>query len=228
MTELIVALDGDAADMGAIFLRLRRETPIRWFKIGPQVLLQHAGMILIENMMREDGTLLMADLKVYDTEDTVVNIVRRAVDMGAHMITVHGTPSVMEAVTDAKPKNATYKVLAVGPTTDQPQTDFSHWLEDAPIELCDGIVLGVRSLMRWQKYLAAHKLLAVCPGIRRQHILPLPEYIEWKDSPNDHRNPATPYEALQAKANFIVVGRPITTATDPVVVAKAILDEMVL
>ena len=93
MTELIVALDGDAADMGAIFLRLRRETPIRWFKIGPQVLLQHAGMILIENMMREDGTLLMADLKVYDTEDTVVNIVRRAVDMGAHMITVHGTPS---------------------------------------------------------------------------------------------------------------------------------------
>jgi orotidine-5'-phosphate decarboxylase len=224
--RLIVALDGDAPGMGIVFARLYRETPIRWFKIGPAILLDHSGMILIENMMRETGVNLFLDLKLYDTRDTVDRTVRRAFDLGARFVTVHATPSMVEAAMRAKPPGDRCKVLAIKHLTDQPppwdQEDLrgtALWFEPA-----DGLVLPSWAIKHVHKDDRADKVI-VCPGIRRAGK---PESGGYRnpDDPNNHARPATPTEALRAGADYLVVGRPITAAPDPIAAAKAIIQEM--
>jgi orotidine-5'-phosphate decarboxylase len=219
--RLIVALDSDAADMGAVFLRLYRETSIRFFKVGPQLLLQHSGMVFIENMIREghsNGSAvdLFLDLKVYDTRDTVARVVRHAFDLGARFVTVHATPSVMEAAMRAKPTGERHKVLAVSQLSDQerPTRDvFSKGLDT-----CDGIICPPYAVNVFKQ--SSIGKIFVCPGIRRRSV------IGYVGPDDDHVYTATPAGALSAGADYLVVGRPIWRAPDPVAVARAILAEM--
>ena len=60
--------------------------------------------------------------------------------------------------------------------------------------------------------------IPVCPGIRPK------SGVLWLD--NNHVNPATPAEARDAGADYIVCGRPIYEAPDPVAVARAITAEL--
>lgn len=138
MTELIVALDGDVAHAGAVFSGLYRELGHRWFKIGPQALLQHSGMIFIRNMMRESDVQLMLDLKLYDTVDTVKAATRYAFDLGAKFLTVYAAPSVMTAALSVvKPKNGS--ILAIGKTSDD---HGAYGREvDRSMFACDRVVL---------------------------------------------------------------------------------------
>ena len=221
--RLIVALDGDAAEMGSVFLRLHRETPVRWFKIGPQLLLQHSGMPFIENMLREDDVNLFADMKVYDTRDTVKNVVARAFSLRARFVTVHATPSVMEAAMRAKPADERCKVLAVGPTTDQGDTSISSYAHEQVIralKVCDGIVCHPKLAFHGRR----DKKISICPGIRPSPpaFTKRPDYL----MDGGHSYPQTPIVALKGGADYLVVGRPIWQAPDPIAAALAILAEM--
>lgn len=229
--RLIVALDGDAADMGAVFLRLHRETPVRFFKVGPQMLLQYSGMTLVTNMLRERGVDLFYDGKTYDTRDTVANTVRRAFDLGARFVTVHATPSVMEAAMRAKPDDPRCKVLAVGPTSDRPISDFAtFWDREFPITaITDGIIAPARALEMYpvltRRLKDASKLL-VCPGVRPDPEIVGMGWMEDWEYIGSHASCEMLAMALRAGADYLVVGRPITAAPDPVTAARAILQEM--
>jgi orotidine-5'-phosphate decarboxylase len=223
--KLIVALDCDAPKAGEIFCQLKRELGITWFKVGPQMLLQHSGMILIENMLK-DGCNLFLDLKVYDTRDTVDKTVREAFKLGARFVTVHGTPSVMEAAMQAKSycsqSSLSVAVLAVGSLSDAPREDYNRWLEDAEIEFCDGVICPAAYLPRWKSYLNAHKKLTVCPSIR-----PLSgSWDDWLANCDNHVDPTQPAHAVKFGADYLVVGRPIITAKSPIQAASNILSEM--
>jgi orotidine-5'-phosphate decarboxylase len=226
MTDLIVALDLDAPAAGAVFLRLRRELNQRWFKIGPRSLLDHSGMILIENMLREDARLFF-DLKVYDTRDTVAATTRAAFAAGAEMLTVHATPSMLAAAMGAKRPGSAAKVLAVGALTDSLQDVLSTGITDETLRQCDGLVCSV-PLLRWlTDNDLRQQAIFVCPGIRRGPPPDRPNSIEGGyESPDSHVRLGTPAEARAAGADFVVVGRPILNAADPVAAAWAILEEL--
>ena len=229
--RLIVALDGDTAAMGAVFLRIHINTPIRWFKISPGLLLQHSGMTFVENMMREDGVNLMYDGKIYDTRDTVERTVKAAFDLGARFVTVHATPSVMEAAMRAKPADERCKVLAVSNLSDNP-VEFSSSRLRYALSICDGAICSGRMTEYVRQWISKDKLL-VCPGIRRRwpvgYINKGPESYSTpveSQPANNHVHPTTPAEALCAGADYLVVGRPIWQAPDPVAAARAIIAEM--
>ena len=219
MTELIVALDGNADEIAIVFRRIHRERLTTWFKVGPQLLLQHSGMILVENMLHEGEANLFVDAKLYDTRDTVYETARLAfVEVGARFLSVHATPSMLEAAMRAKPAGDRCKVLAVGPLTDGANPIWQARLSLAEMP-CDGFICpSVGHLALWRDILRREDRtgILVCPGIRP---------AIWPNDDN-HTDPATPAEAKAAGADYIVVGRPIYSAPDPVAAARAIVEEL--
>jgi orotidine-5'-phosphate decarboxylase len=216
MTELIVALDLDAHSAGVVFSRLRRELSQRWFKVGTRLMLDYAGMIFIENMLREDA-LLFLDLKLYDTRDTVAATAALAFALGARMLTVHATPSMLAAAMAAKTSDD-QKVLAVVQLTDSNTHHLSATTEPANF---DGIVCPVQVVREIQMYGGKPEgKIIVCPGIR------LVDHTGRCTPRDNHVFVASPAEAREAGADYIVVGRPIINAPDPVAAARAILKEL--
>lgn len=209
MTELIVALDlPEAIYSHELYDHLRHETEVRWFKVEEDNLLDQFGYNLIRTIARNANLFL--DLKCYKTADSIDRVARRAFDLGARFLSVHATPSMLEAAMRAKPAGDRRKVLAVGSLTDDNGTFFPNHEFD-----CDGIICAVRTLGAWKARTADTSKILVCPGIRP---------IGWPA--DNHVNPATPAEAKAAGADYIVVGRPIINSNDPVKATWAIIDEL--
>ncbi len=212
MTELIVALDMPALEARGLFNQLERETDIIWFKVGVRTMLDYGGSSLCERIAERWN--LMLDLKLYDTRDTVAATARRAFELGARFLTVHATPSMLEAAMAAK-TDERQKVLAVSKLTD---TDpyKSDATSVASLLYADGLVCSTY-VARWLRNTIASRTsqILVCPGIRAAEA-----------SSDNHISPATPSQARAAGADYIVVGRPIINAPDPIAAARAIMEEL--
>lgn len=218
--RLIVALDG-APDQD-LYRALRNQAGVMWFKIGVSTLLSTGGLELARYIVEREDNLFL-DLKLYDTRDTVDRTIHRAFDLGVRFVTVHATPSVMESAMRAKPADPRCKVLAVPTLTDQPTPKTDIFSES--LDTCDGIVCSA-DRVRVLKMSSVDKIF-ICPGIRRGPPKDRPNAIVGGyEQPDNHVTPATPTEALRAGADYLVVGRPIYAAPDPVAEARAILKEM--
>lgn len=200
MTELIVALDAPYERSLSLYDALRG-AGVRWFKVGVPLLLQEGGRGLAEEIAKR-GDRLMLDAKLYDTRDTVLRAVDAAVALGAAMLTVHE-----DCVFNLDGEDR-LKILAVGGLTDgSPLRAFAS----------TGYVAGIVCSVQHARYIRASALdkLLVCPGIRTD------------TQPSDnHTMPSRPSEAVDAGADYIVVGRPIIASPDPVEAAKNILREL--
>lgn len=222
MTELIVALDSDRAI--DLIPNLAR-AGIRIFKLGVWAMLQPYVYPMAQTLIFNEGADWFADLKLYDTSDTVRRTAKRAFAAGAKFLTVHATPSMLEAAMAAKPAGDYHKVIAVGSLTDDPDPEIH--LDHLPfikmLWQTDGIICPVRVAKwfrnpRWGDHGADLGKLLICPGIRPLSIS--------STIIGAHVNPATPAEARDAGADYIVVGRPIYDAPDPVAAARAIMEEL--
>ncbi len=228
MTQLIIALDTKPQPGIRHPVNLLSELSdagVRFFKVSVRNMLAWDTWHTILKVARIRNCDLMFDLKVYDTRDTVKEISRLAFDEGTRFLTVHATPSMLEAAMRAKLGGGDYcKVLAVSCLTD------ATGMEVVPTsDLADGIVCSVHNAHHIRsdnfRYFDPHTNhipgrypgIVVCPGIRRAEMV---------DRPDNHINPASPSEARAAGANYIVVGRPIIDAPDPVAAARAIMEEL--
>lgn len=223
--RLIVALDFTAPGP-AVAMARRLRGLVRTVKIG-SALFTAAGPDVVRRM-RALGFEVMLDLKFFDIPSTVELSCRAAAAHRAALVTVHaaGGPAMLEAASRGARSEARRlgarrpKVLAVTVLTSA---------EDAPAALrarvvqlarealaagCDGVVASVREAAALRRAVGRRPLI-VCPGIR-----PSWAFRE------DQRRIATPAQALEAGADRIVVGRPITGERSPRAAAKAILDEM--
>ncbi len=221
--RLIVALDGDIIEMQLLARRLSSETAVRFFKLGPSSLLQPGFHATVDVILDNCNADLFLDLTLYNTRDTVQVAIKAAFDLGARFVTVHATPSVMEAAMRAKPAGDRCKVLAVGPTTDQGNNAISPYAHETMVcalKICDGVVCHPKLAFHARR----DKKISVCPGIRP---LPPPFTIR-PDCLTDggHSYPQTPTVALKSGADYLVVGRPIWRADDPVAAARVIIAEM--
>lgn len=226
MTELIVALDVPTAlEARGLFRRLVYETDVRWFKVGARLVFTLGFTELCEEIA--ETRHLFVDFKLYQPVDTIAADARAAFDIGATFLTVHATPRMLEAAMRAKTRDD-QRVLAVPYLTDASYKDGI--LDDCgdALRACDGIVCPVLAVPTFRSPRGARLTMAdgkiiVCPGIRRRS----PFYTTGIDDPgNNHVNPATPAEARAASADFIVVGRPIVGAPNPVAAARAFIAEL--
>src|SRR5262249_42515673 len=159
--------------------------------------------------------------------NTVAHAVKSAVDSGASMLTVHASGGA--AVLRAAGGGANHRgaILSVAGLTrlndeDMQENGFFGTTGDEALRMaalarsagCDAVVTSAREVAAVRRMLGEGFGIVV-PGIR-----PLGA------TQDDQSRVATPAQAIQAGATQIVVGRPITRATDPVKAVNAILEEM--
>jgi orotidine-5'-phosphate decarboxylase len=185
------------------------------------------------------GAKVFLDLKFHDIPHQVAGAARSAAQLGVSMFTLHasgGTEMMrraVEAVSDVADKNgiARPSVLAVSVLTSidantleqigvasSPAESVLRLVRLAEDAGVDGVVASPEEAATIRATVAP-KFLIVTPGIRPAT----------KDAtPDDQRRVATPEAALNAGADYLVVGRPITAAPDRLAAARAIAAEMQL
>lgn len=224
--RLIVALDFPEAEQ-ALALAERIEDHCRFFKVGLELYLSAGNTVVHE--LRHRGYSVFLDLKLHDIPNTVASAVLTAADTGASMLTVHalGGPNMLRAAVESANKlHRGPLLLAVTVLTsmdsDQlmsigidrsPAQEVQQLAATASAAGLSGFVCSPQEAAQLRRYFPSATL--VIPGIRPAG----------SDS-GDQKRAATPAAALAAGADFLVVGRPITRAADPVEAARSIIAEM--
>ena len=193
-------------------------------KIGKE-LFTREGPSLVEQLISSDFDIFL-DLKYHDIPNTVASACRAAADLGVWMLNVHasGGRAMMEAACDALAKAANKPLLiAVTVLTSMSEDDLhelgiTKHVEDQVLLLSnlakssglDGVVCSAREANRLSAELGDEFCL-VTPGIRPAD-----------SSSDDQKRIMTPVEAINAGSHYLVIGRPITRADDPLAALNAI------
>ena len=224
--RLIVALDvSDVASASALVDRL--EGVVSFFKIG--MWLQYApGVDRLVNRLTGAGKKLFLDAKMYDIPQTVAKGISAATKRGISFVTVHGDAAIMEAAVQARGDSA-LKIFAVTVLTSlddaacqqmgyaMPARELIAMRAKSAVTLgCDGIIASADDDPDAIRRLAgSDRLLIATPGVRLAGA-----------GTQDHKRSATPGQAIANGADYLVVGRPIIEAADPVAAAKNFVAEM--
>lgn len=224
--RVIVALDvSDATQALALVEQL--EGAIQWFKVGLELYLSEGNSIVAA--IRDKGCSVFLDLKLHDIPNTVAGAVRSASRAGAQMLTVHagGGPAMLAAAADAAASvpNAP-QLLAVTVLTSMDQSQLlAVGVAAAPASQVLRLAqvaweADIRGFVSSAEEVAAMRrsfpeATLVTPGIRPAGA-----------AVGDQKRVASPAAAIQAGADYLVIGRPITQAADPAAAARSILAEI--
>jgi orotidine-5'-phosphate decarboxylase len=225
--RLIVALDvPDAASATALVDRL--EGSCQWFKVGLELFVA-AGPAVLERLLNR-GHSVFLDLKFNDIPNTVAGAVRSAAALGVRMMTVHasGGPAMLTAARGAlEGLTDPPELLAVTVLTSMDAAQVSAvGLNRKPAEQVEllarmGLEAGIHGFVCSPQEVGRLRTLTGPGG-----VLVIPGIRPAGSAVGDQKRIATPAEALRMGASYLVVGRPITQATDPAEAAEAILREM--
>lgn len=228
---LIVALDTDAHE--ALGLARSLAGTVEWVKVG--MTLYYAEGPAIVAHMRELGFKVFVDLKLHDIPHQVEGAARQITRLGAAMFTVHtsggtemmkaalegacsgsgecgaDTPDVIGVTVLTSLDDAALATVGVPGTTAAQAVMLATLAKGAGLQ---GVVCSPREAAAMREVLGSEALV-VTPGVRLAGA-----------AAQDQARVATPSEAIAAGASHIVVGRPITAASDPARAALAILENM--
>ncbi len=217
--RIIVALDTDSPDKAIeVVSSLRGEVGL--YKVGME-LFPRGGPDIV-GRIREAGADVFLDLKFHDIPNTVAGAVKSAVALGVRFATVHASGGkAMLAAAARAAEGTTTTLLAVTVLTsldsgDLAEIGFSGTPADSVLRLAGlaagegigGIVCSAQEVSAVRERVG-NSLILVTPGVR------LPE-----DAAGDQKRVVTPEEAVRRGADYLVVGRPITKAQDPVAAAR--------
>jgi orotidine-5'-phosphate decarboxylase len=228
--KLITALDVDT--YGAATRLVEQLSPhVKWFKVGSQLFTREGPRVC--KMVKTSGANLFLDLKFHDIPNTVKGAVRSAMEAEADMLTFHasGGEKMLRAAREAVDESGREDVVLVAVTVlthlniDDLGALFGsqNTSEEMILSLAGvakragmtGVVASAREL-RLIKDAMGEDFTVVTPGIR------LPD----KNAADDQVRVVTPEKAVGDGADYIVVGRPIIAAPDPVAACTEILQRM--
>lgn len=229
--KLIVALDFSTAEAATQMTdKLRGRAGM--FKVGMEAFTAEGPMLA--RYLVDSGERVFLDLKFLDIPNTVRGACRVAANMGVTLLNVHalGGRNMLRAALDGAAEGATGRrlrplVLAVTILTSlaagdldemgiagPPESAVLRMARLAQSEGLDGVVASAREVSALRKE-CGPEFVIVTPGIRPADA-----------AADDQSRTATPQAALDSGADYLVVGRPITAASDPAAAAEAILEEM--
>ncbi|MBI5431041.1 MAG: orotidine-5'-phosphate decarboxylase [Nitrosomonadales bacterium] len=227
--RIIVALDYPAAAPALAFAD-RVQPSLCRLKVGKE-LFTSCGPALLEQLMKR-GFEIFLDLKFHDIPNTTAQACKAAAGLGVWMVNVHalGGRRMMEAAREAVSSSTQRpKLIAVTVLTSMAQQDLAEiGINATPAEMVlrlamlardsglDGVVCSAQEAALLRKQ-CGEKFCLVTPGIRPAQVgarraVPLQD---------DQQRVMTPQAALQAGSSYLVIGRPITQAADPL---QALLD----
>jgi orotidine-5'-phosphate decarboxylase len=219
----IVALDVPAVDMALAIVDELGDT-CHFYKIGSE-LFTAAGPAIVREV-RHRGADVFLDLKFHDIPNTVAGAVRSAASLGARLVTVHAVGGATMIGAAAKAAGDRCDVLAVSVLTSLDETDVAVlWGRERELRITDEVLRlatiardsGAAGLVCSGREARAVKdwfgpsFLVLIPGIR------LPE-----GAANDQSRTSTPETAVAAGADYVVLGRAVTSAPD----RRAAMNEM--
>jgi orotidine-5'-phosphate decarboxylase len=182
-----------------------------------------------------EGLPLFLDLKFHDIPNTVAGAVRAVTPLGPYMLNVHaaGGPAMMRAALDAASDTAAKVgvrrplVIAVTVLTSLGDEDLAAVGQQGPAgdqvrrlaaltqaAGLDGVVCAPQEIEALRRD-CGRDFVLVTPGIRPAGA-----------AAGDQKRVMTPGEAVRRGADYLVIGRPITTAADPAAAARAIAAEI--
>ena len=228
--KILVALD---VESGAEAIRLADtlRDAVGGFKIGSRLFTAEGPSIV--RTLTERGDRVFLDLKFHDIPNTVATAVAAATELGVWMVNVHasGGGAMMQAARAAAHETAAKRhltpplVIAVTVLTSMNQAALAETgivieLMDQVLRLAeltkeaglDGVVASPRETASIRRRCGAGFAI-VTPGIRGGTV---------DGTKGDQERTMSPAEAIQAGASYLVIGRPIIGAPDPLAAAGAI------
>ena len=222
----IVALD--VPDMArALELVERLGDSCEFYKVGGEVLTA-SGPAMVE-ALRLQGKRVFLDLKFHDIPNTVRSAARSAAACGASLITVHATGGRAMITAAVEGAGGECRVLAVTILTSFDGPGLSDALGKPVSSMADevmrlagisldagayGVVCSGQESARVVEEFEG-RLATLVPGVRLAG-----------DAANDQSRVVTPADAARAGASFIILGRTVTAAPDPILAMRRVLDEL--
>jgi orotidine-5'-phosphate decarboxylase len=230
--RLVVALDVDSLNQVRSLVR-RLAPEVGMFKVGKQ-LFTHAGPQAVR-LIQELGGEIFLDLKFHDIPNTVAKAAIEATRLGVKMFNVHasGSLGMMRATVKEvrrvcrqerrrKPIMLAVTVLTSLNEDDLKRVGIGGEVADQVVRLAlltkeagmDGVVAS------------PHEVADIRAACGRRFVIVTPGIRPFDSNRNDQQRVMTPFDSVTAGVDYIVVGRPILEAKDPVAAAREIVVEM--
>ncbi len=225
--KVIVALDYPIESQAINLINQLEPAECR-LKVGKEMF-THFGPAFVEKL-QEKGFEVFLDLKYHDIPNTTAKACEAAASLGVWMLNVHasGGRRMMEAAADAianhqsKPHLIAVTVLTSMSQQDLVELGINDTPEQQAVKLAklaqssgiEGVVCSAQEAQKMRQNITDDFLL-VSPGIRPAG-----------SKADDQRRIMTPHDALSAGANYLVIGRPITQADNPLDVLHSINTEI--
>ena len=220
---VIIALDFDNAHEADTLVENLKDSAVT-YKVGME-LFAAAGMDYVRSLTGR-GKHVFLDMKYHDIGETVKRAVSVAAKSGAAFLTVHGLGQVMRAAVDGR-GDSPMKLIAITVLTSLDQQDLleqgynctvsdlvARRVEQAMAIGVDGVVaspLEARAI----RAQAGPGALIVTPGVRSRGV-----------AAGDQKRVATPREAVDDGADYLVIGRQVSRAQNPAAALAAIRAEL--
>ncbi|WP_316675827.1 orotidine-5'-phosphate decarboxylase [uncultured Tolumonas sp.] len=223
--KVIVALDFAKKEDALSFVDQVTPSDCR-LKIGKEMFTYY-GPQFVEQLVKK-GFDVFLDLKFHDIPTTVAKAVKASVEMGVWMVNVHasGGRKMMEAAREVLIPYGDKAPLLIAVTvlTSMEQCDLADiGLDISPFEQVlrlatltkeaglDGVVCSAQEASALKSTLG-HEFKLITPGIR----------LVANTKTDDQSRVMTPIDAINAGADYLVIGRPVTQAADPLAVLRQI------
>jgi orotidine-5'-phosphate decarboxylase len=225
--QVIVPLD--VPNLTEAITLLDKLPQVSFWKVGLELFTATGPSIL--TILKERKKRIFLDLKFHDIPNTVAGACRSASEYGVDFLTLHATAgqTALQAATKAISNTASRpQLLAITLLTSLNVRELAFDLK-ASLNLpeyvlymailsqkcgVNGAVCSPREVSQLRQ-VCGNDFLLVCPGIRPS----------WFDN-GDQRRVMTPSEAIKAGADYLVIGRPITMANDPIAAWEKICEEL--
>ena len=214
LRKIIIALDSDNFNDALTIVKNLKKDAFA-FKIGYEFFLNFG--ITGYKTIQEENVNIFLDLKLHDIPNTVANGIKAIEKLNPYFTTIHlsGGDEMQKISSNFK---VNIKILGVSILTslnskqtkkyynnDNVEDIVSNFAKNALINKLDGIVCSPQEIAIVKK-ITQNKLIIVTPGIRP---------VNYEDSKDDQKRVMSPKEAINAGANYLVMGRPITKSTNP-------------
>jgi orotidine-5'-phosphate decarboxylase len=222
--KIIVALDVASKD-AALRLVEQLRPEISFFKIGLQLYTAEGPEIV--RSVTASGAQIFLDLKLHDIPNTVARAIESASELGVQMLTIHlsGGGEMIRAAMAARKSEMWILGVTVLTSSTQHTLDeigIDEQLDRHVLRLGNlGVAAGIDGLVaspfeaRFLRSELGDKIKIVVPGVR-------PSWSE----PGDQKRFMAPREAIEAGADYLVIGRPITAHKNPREAVERILEEL--
>lgn len=220
---LIIALDFSSAREADTLVGTLGDSA-GFYKVGME-LFATAGIDYVRSLT-DRGKRVFLDMKYYDIGETVKRAVAAVAKSGATFLTVHAIGQVMRAAAEGR-GDSSLKLLAVTVLTSLDEADLREMGHHCTVsELVAMRVnlarkIGIEGIVaspleaRAIRLLAGPEAILVTPGVRSRGA-----------SHADQKRVATPAEAINDGVDYLVIGRQVTRAADPVAAVASIRDEL--